>query len=63
MCIEFDGQLHYQSVNWFGGIDQHTKIKENDSIKNEYCHNNSIRFLRIPYWEYDYIETVLQNHI
>jgi len=26
-------------------------IKNNDKIKNEYCKNNNISLVRIPYWE------------
>lgn len=47
--IEFDGQHHFVPVKGWGGDDKFVKTKENDQIKNDYCNNNGIRLLRIPY--------------
>lgn len=46
--IEFDGEQHFQEIEFFGPLE---KIKNNDKIKNEYCINNNIPLVRIPYWE------------
>ncbi len=47
--IEFDGEQHFKPIKYFGGEDYFEYIKENDTIKNNYCINNNIELLRIPY--------------
>lgn len=47
LVIEFDGDQHFNPVKFFGGYEKHLLVKENDKIKNKYCFNNSINFLRI----------------
>ena len=34
-------------------------LKRNDNIKTEYCKNNNIKLIRIPYWEFDNIEQII----
>ena len=58
MFIEYDGEFHYQEIY---GKDRLLQQKENDSIKDEYAHNNNIRMIRIPYWEKENIESILNN--
>ena len=48
--IEFDGEIHYQKSGWNGFADSEIIIKH-DKIKNEYCKNNNIPLIRIPYWK------------
>ena len=48
--VEFDGKQHYENDNFFGG-----DTKKTDEIKNNYCKNNNITLVRIPYWERDKI--------
>lgn len=50
--IEFDGSQHYYPSNLFGGEEYFNYIKNNDKIKNEYCKNNNIPLIRIPYYKY-----------
>lgn len=63
MC-EYDGKHHFQPIN-FGGIsdkkalDNFKETQINDQIKNQYCKNNNIKLLRIPYWEFNNIEEIL----
>lgn len=49
-CIEFDGKQHFESVEYFGGQKGFENRKQHDYIKNEYCKNNNIPLLRIPYY-------------
>lgn len=51
--IEFDGIQHYEEQTFF--THNLTETKKNDKIKNEYCKNNNIPLVRIPYWERDKI--------
>lgn len=53
--IEFDGRQHFSPQN-FGNYDdfeiveqQFKKTKEHDEIKNQWCKNNNIPLIRIPY--------------
>lgn len=53
-CIEVDGIGHYRPVAFNGDKENAKKVYElrvqNDNIKTEYCKNNNIPLLRIPYW-------------
>ena len=35
------------------------KTKLHDRIKNDYCFDNNIPLLRIPYWDFENIEEIL----
>lgn len=60
LCIEFDGLQHYEPRF---GEDNLRKTKEHDKIKDEYCKNNDIHLLRIPYWESNNISEIIKNKI
>lgn len=55
-CIEVDGHLHFRPSNW--RIDESEKehrfqtIQKHDNIKTQYCQQNNIPLLRIPYWDF-----------
>lgn len=51
ICIEYDGEQHYKSIEYFGGENGFLYRQINDKIKNEYCNNNNIRLIRIRYDE------------
>ncbi len=56
--IEFDGIQHFEPVY---GQEQFDYILRHDNIKNNYCHQNNIRIIRIPYWDYDAIEDIITH--
>ena len=67
-CIEYDGQHHFYPVT-FNGVSEE-RAKENylmtvkhDKIKNEYCNNNDIELLRIPYYDFKNIEVIVRNFL
>ena len=37
--------------------------QRNDNIKNQYCKDNNIKLVRIPYWEFDNIENILEKEL
>ena len=37
------------------------ELKLKDQIKTNYCLNNSVKLIRIPYWEFDNIEKILKT--
>jgi len=63
ICIEYDGELHFRSVDFFGGEESFKQIQKYDNIKNQYCFNNNIKLIRIPYKEYKNIDKILDNEI
>ncbi len=63
MCIEYDGGLHFKPVEYFGGEEAFEKTKMRDQIKNDYCKNNNIKLVRIPYWEFNNIKNILNDNI
>jgi predicted Zn-ribbon and HTH transcriptional regulator len=63
ILLEYDGIQHYQPIDYFGGIERFKKQKENDEIKNIFCNENNIKLIRIPYWEKENIEKILEEKI
>jgi len=60
-CIEFDGEQHFKSFKFFGGKEKLKQNKKRDEIKNQYCLENNIDLIRIPYYEFDNIEEILKR--
>lgn len=48
LTIEFDGQHHYFDI-W--GTENFKRTQHHDKIKDQFCKDNGISMLRIPYWE------------
>jgi hypothetical protein len=65
LIIEFDGMQHYEPIKWLHGRSdynfEYQQLK--DSIKNEYCNNNNIQLLRIPYTEMNNIEKIISKYL
>jgi len=62
--IEYHGPQHYEPVDFAGrgmewAREQFKENKKRDKIKEDYCYNNGINLLIIPYWEFDRIEEIL----
>lgn len=49
--VEFDGQQHYEPIDYFGGVQGFLNQQKHDRIKNEYCQAHGIPLLRIKYDE------------
>ena len=62
-CIEYQGKQHYEAIEYFGGQEKFELQQKHDTIKNEYCKNNGIPLLRIPYYKYNNIEEELNNFL
>ena len=69
MCIEFDGIQHFEPISFGNSNSEEIKsqifkdLKKRDLIKDKYCLEKDITLLRIPYWEFDNIETILENNL
>lgn len=53
-CIEYDGKQHYIDNNHWESL---KNIQYRDNIKNQYCKDNNIKLIRIPYTDYNKINT------
>lgn len=62
-CVEYDGELHTQSVKFFGGNESLKECQFKDKIKTKYCKNNNIELLRISYLEFKNIDQILENKL
>ena len=58
-CIEFDGYQHFHIDKRDNSEEELIKRQHRDEIKNQYCKNNHISLIRIPYWEQDNIEKII----
>lgn len=63
LLIEYDGKQHYIISSFYGGIDAFIGTKVRDTIKDMYCKDNNIELIRIPYWEFENINKILENKL
>ena len=63
MCIEYNGQQHYQPVEYFGGKNGIEYRMANDELKRRYCSDNGISLVVIPYWDFEKIGGVIDGLI
>lgn len=61
LCIEYQGAQHYKPYKFFGGEESFKEQIIRDKIKEKYCRKNNINLLRIPYWEFENIEEILEQ--
>ena len=66
--IEFDGKQHFEPVNFGGMCDEKALISFNkttlrDKLKNEFCEDNNLKLLRIPYYEKNNIEKLIKEFL
>lgn len=59
--LEYDGEFHFRE--YYMGKKRRTleESQRNDEIKNKYCEDNNIKLLRIPYWDKNNIEKILNK--
>ena len=66
-CIEYDGEQHQESKRpkaW----ESCKNLTEYDNIKNQYCINNHIKLIRIPYTDFklinkEYLLNKIENYV
>lgn len=59
--IEFDGRQHFEETELFTYPLE--MVQRHDRIKNNYCYEHNIKLIRIPYWEMNKIEIILDNKL
>lgn len=63
ICIEYDGEQHFKAIDYFGGEENFVKVRNHDGIKTNFCKQNDIRLIRIPYYEKGNIENILNKEL
>lgn len=63
--IEYDGEQHYNGSRFAPTKEKNEeKFRRTvmyDKVKNDYCKSHGIKLVRIPYWEFNNIETIIKN--
>lgn len=59
ICIEYDGEQHFKIIEYFGSRSEYMKRRHRDKLKDQYCLDNNIKLIRIPYTKYKEIETII----
>lgn len=66
--IEFDGKQHFKPTGF--GCNSEDKINEGfklqkirDKIKDSFCEDKEIKLIRIPYWDIENIESILDTEL
>lgn len=54
---------HFKAIDYFGGNEALNDTKYRDNVKNNYCKQNNIKLIRIPYWDFSNLEEVLQQEL
>ena len=69
ILVEYDGIQHYQATKFHTNQSKEDievsfkKTKRYDKIKDEYCKKNNIPLIRIPYWDFNNIEEILEKEL
>lgn len=63
VLIEYDGKQHFEPIEVWGGEDYLKDIIARDKKKDEFALNKEIDLIRIPYWDFDNIESILSEKI
>jgi hypothetical protein len=61
--IEYNGEQHYEWFPTWMTKEKYETIQYHDKLKYNYCENNDIPLLRIPYWDFDNVENILEEYI
>lgn len=63
VLIEFQGEQHERSIDFFGGEEQFKTQLEHDKRKRDYATLHDIELLEIWYYDFDNIESILDNKL
>jgi len=69
LLIEYDGEFHYKAIREYKNEpieyaeERLRKQKIHDKRKTDYAHDHNIKLLRIPYWDYDRVEEILDKYL
>ena len=63
MCIEYDGEQHFNPDKFYGGKKGFFEIQKRDNIKNNYCNINNINLIRVSFKEFKKINEILTKKL
>ena len=63
LIIEYQGEQHYRPIRWFGGVEQFNKQQERDNAVRQYCKDNKIKLLEIPYAKQQNVSEIIKNEL
>lgn len=58
--VEFDGEFHFRKMY---DEQNYETLQIHDNLKNEYAMRNNWKLIRIPYWDFDNIEVILEKEL
>lgn len=58
--IEYDGEFHFEKYYEEQNFEE---MNINDELKNKYAKENGWKLIRIPYWDFDNIEEILNKEL
>ena len=61
ILIEFDGRQHFEETHYFNY--SFNKNLLHDQIKNKYCFDNKIKLIRIPFFQINKVDEILEKEI
>lgn len=61
ICIEYDGEHHYKDVELYNMKTSLDEVRKRDEVKNQYCIDNGIKLVRIPYYKFKKIPQIIQD--
>ena len=67
--IEYEGIQHFEPTDFSGNMseeevqEQFKQTQQNNQKKNQYAKDNNWTLIRIPYWDYDNIEQILDSYL
>jgi hypothetical protein len=63
ILCEANGLQHYQVCEFFGGEEKFLWLQKHDEIKRNFCKDNNIKLIVIPYWEINNTEKILTEEL
>ena len=65
IIIEYHGEQHYKDVPHFyaGRVRNFAVQQHRDCYLRRYCHDNGIRLIEIPYWDFKRIDEILTDEL
>ncbi len=64
VCIEVDGQFHYPGNGFHpDSTTEYDGVVYRDNIKNQYCLDNNIKLIRLPYYKESDFSNILDSEL
>lgn len=61
--IEYDGEQHFEHIKGMMTKEKYKQLQKHDKLKDKYAKEHRWKLIRIPYWEFDNIEKILEKEL